>query len=330
MASAPASLLAPSLCLPPAPALPQLWGWAPAESTSPSSSSDSFSSPPAPARDPFVGHGPRRALSLPAEPVAAPCPGRRARAGCGEPRRSASEREKLRMRTLARALRTLRHFLPPTLAPAGQSLTKIETLRLASRYIAHLSAMLGPRPPAPRRRCTLCPAGLGCSQVPGLGAASPALQEPAAEPWGSPETGSPPGPAGSQSTGAGAWVSPSSCSEAGTPPEPCGAQLWEPGAWVSPPHCPEAGAPLELPEPPAWMLPAFCSEAAADPEPDGTGAVDTRPWGSPPLPACCQQQVGHISPARDSAQVPHGCPQSAQVTYSHLQSAQAWPQEWWS
>ncbi|OXB77595.1 UNVERIFIED_CONTAM: hypothetical protein H355_002904 [Colinus virginianus] len=37
----------------------------------------------------------------------------------------------------------LRHYLPPALAPAGQSLTKIETLRLATRYIAHLSALLG-------------------------------------------------------------------------------------------------------------------------------------------------------------------------------------------
>ncbi|KAK2539320.1 mesoderm posterior protein 2-like [Columba livia] len=47
------------------------------------------------------------------------------------------------MRRLAQALLRLRHYLPPTLAPAGQSLTKIETLRLAIRYIAHLSALLG-------------------------------------------------------------------------------------------------------------------------------------------------------------------------------------------
>ncbi|XP_055479523.1 mesoderm posterior protein 1 [Psammomys obesus] len=73
-------------------------------------------------------------------------PGRRgshgSRLGSGQ-RQSASEREKLRMRTLARALQELRRFLPPSVAPTGQSLTKIETLRLAIRYIGHLSAVLG-------------------------------------------------------------------------------------------------------------------------------------------------------------------------------------------
>ncbi|OPJ70261.1 hypothetical protein AV530_019450 [Patagioenas fasciata monilis] len=53
------------------------------------------------------------------------------------------------MRRLAQALLQLRHYLPPALAPAGQSLTKIETLRLAIRYIAHLSALLGLRAGAP-------------------------------------------------------------------------------------------------------------------------------------------------------------------------------------
>ncbi|XP_023042998.1 mesoderm posterior protein 1 [Piliocolobus tephrosceles] len=76
----------------------------------------------------------------------APTVGRRgarsSRLGSGQ-RQSASEREKLRMRTLARALHELRRFLPPSVAPAGQSLTKIETLRLAIRYIGHLSAVLG-------------------------------------------------------------------------------------------------------------------------------------------------------------------------------------------
>uniref|UniRef100_A0A2K5U5D9 Mesoderm posterior bHLH transcription factor 1 n=1 Tax=Macaca fascicularis TaxID=9541 RepID=A0A2K5U5D9_MACFA len=67
---------------------------------------------------------------------------RSSRLGSGQ-RQSASEREKLRMRTLARALHELRRFLPPSVAPAGQSLTKIETLRLAIRYIGHLSAVLG-------------------------------------------------------------------------------------------------------------------------------------------------------------------------------------------
>uniref|UniRef100_A0A669PK44 BHLH domain-containing protein n=1 Tax=Phasianus colchicus TaxID=9054 RepID=A0A669PK44_PHACC len=69
--------------------------------------------------------------------------GRRGSGVAGGPRQSASEREKLRMRRLAQAMHRLRHYLPPALAPAGQSLTKIETLRLATRYIAHLSALLG-------------------------------------------------------------------------------------------------------------------------------------------------------------------------------------------
>ena len=73
------------------------------------------------------------------------------------------------MRTLARALQELRRFLPPSVAPAGQSLTKIETLRLAIRYIGHLSAVLGlsedslqrrrlqRSDAAPPRGCALCP-----------------------------------------------------------------------------------------------------------------------------------------------------------------------------
>ncbi|XP_055516943.1 mesoderm posterior protein 1-like [Leucoraja erinacea] len=57
-------------------------------------------------------------------------------------RQSASEREKLRMRGLAKALRNLRTYLPPSVAPAAQSLTKLETLRLTTRYIAHLTDVL--------------------------------------------------------------------------------------------------------------------------------------------------------------------------------------------
>uniref|UniRef100_A0A8C9SLU3 Mesoderm posterior aa n=1 Tax=Scleropages formosus TaxID=113540 RepID=A0A8C9SLU3_SCLFO len=61
----------------------------------------------------------------------------------GKKRQSASEREKLRMRGLTKALHNLRTYLPPSVAPPGQTLTKIETLRLTIRYIAHLSAQLG-------------------------------------------------------------------------------------------------------------------------------------------------------------------------------------------
>ncbi|XP_036391421.1 mesoderm posterior protein 2-like [Megalops cyprinoides] len=74
------------------------------------------------------------------------CPARGARRSRskypGKKRQNASEREKLRMRDLTKALHRLRTYLPPSLAPAGQTLTKIETLRLTIRYIAHLSAQL--------------------------------------------------------------------------------------------------------------------------------------------------------------------------------------------
>ncbi|XP_061820577.1 uncharacterized protein [Nerophis lumbriciformis] len=58
-------------------------------------------------------------------------------------RESASEKEKLRMRDLTKALHHLRSYLPPSVAPTGQTLTKIKTLRLAIRYISFLSAQLG-------------------------------------------------------------------------------------------------------------------------------------------------------------------------------------------
>ncbi|XP_061591359.1 mesoderm posterior protein 1-like [Cololabis saira] len=61
----------------------------------------------------------------------------------GKKRQTASEREKLRMRDLTKSMHHLRSYLPPSVAPAGQSLTKIETLRLTIRYISYLSAQLG-------------------------------------------------------------------------------------------------------------------------------------------------------------------------------------------
>uniref|UniRef100_A0A3B1JQG1 Mesogenin-1-like n=1 Tax=Astyanax mexicanus TaxID=7994 RepID=A0A3B1JQG1_ASTMX len=60
-----------------------------------------------------------------------------------EQRQNASEKEKLRMRDLTKALHHLRTYLPPSVAPAGQTLTKIETLRLTIRYISYLSSQLG-------------------------------------------------------------------------------------------------------------------------------------------------------------------------------------------
>lgn len=60
-----------------------------------------------------------------------------------EQRQNASEKEKLRMRDLTKALHHLRTYLPPSVAPVGQTLTKIETLRLTIRYISFLTAQLG-------------------------------------------------------------------------------------------------------------------------------------------------------------------------------------------
>ncbi|XP_060899790.1 mesoderm posterior protein 1-like [Labrus mixtus] len=61
----------------------------------------------------------------------------------GKKRQTASEREKLRMRDLTKAMHHLRNYLPASVAPAGQTLTKIDTLRLTIRYISYLSAQLG-------------------------------------------------------------------------------------------------------------------------------------------------------------------------------------------
>ncbi|XP_057580820.1 mesoderm posterior protein 1 [Hippopotamus amphibius kiboko] len=194
--------MAQSLC----PPLSESWilstGWGPAQpppasdgdcSCSPASSPDSWSS--APAGSPVPGPG--RPVSRAA--LCAPTAGRRgargSRLGSGQ-RQSASEREKLRMRTLARALHELRRFLPPSVAPAGQNLTKIETLRLAIRYIGHLSAVLGLSEESLQRRrrrhgdaalprgCPLCPDG-GPAQVQ-TQACGPGSAAGAAVSWGSP------------------------------------------------------------------------------------------------------------------------------------------------
>ncbi|XP_034288045.1 mesogenin-1 [Pantherophis guttatus] len=57
-------------------------------------------------------------------------------------RRKASEREKLRMRTLAEALHTLRNYLPPMYTQRGQPLTKIQTLKYTIKYIGELTDLL--------------------------------------------------------------------------------------------------------------------------------------------------------------------------------------------
>ncbi|NP_001091431.1 mesoderm posterior homolog B S homeolog [Xenopus laevis] len=82
-------------------------------------------------------------------------------------RQSASEREKLRMRNLSKALQNLRRYLPPSVAPIDKTLTKIETLQLTISYISHLSAQLGlteeiltQRRLAEIQRTNICPSGL--------------------------------------------------------------------------------------------------------------------------------------------------------------------------
>uniref|UniRef100_A0A8C1NQR4 Mesogenin-1 n=1 Tax=Cyprinus carpio TaxID=7962 RepID=A0A8C1NQR4_CYPCA len=57
-------------------------------------------------------------------------------------RMKASEREKLRMRSLAEALHQLREYLPPDYSRRGQPLTKIQTLTYTIRYIRELSSIL--------------------------------------------------------------------------------------------------------------------------------------------------------------------------------------------
>lgn len=123
---------------------------------SPTSSVDSFSFSPtslqaAGAEQAPLDHllfsspaAPGATLPEPQTPQACSSSTRRSRSRYpGKKRQTASEREKLRMRDLTKALHHLRTYLPPSVAPAGQTLTKIETLRLTIRYVAHLSAQLG-------------------------------------------------------------------------------------------------------------------------------------------------------------------------------------------
>ncbi|NXT09262.1 MESP2 protein, partial [Prunella fulvescens] len=151
----------------------------------------------------------------------------------------------LRMRRLAQALLRLRHYLPPALAPAGQSLTKIETLRLATCYTARLSALLGLGRGAPApRHCPLCPRGLGCCQQDTEPRdASP----PGAAGWGSPAVaGIPPELHGAPGVGTGAWGSPLCSPAAGTAPQVLGVSNIQTETWGPPPYMPAVGTSSEL------------------------------------------------------------------------------------
>lgn len=120
-------------------------------SLSPMSSVDSFSFSPASLQDAGPEQTPLDgSISSPApEPQTLACTSsssstRRSRSRYpGKKRQTASEREKLRMRDLTKALHHLRTYLPPSVVPASQTLTKIETLRLTIRYVAFLSGQLG-------------------------------------------------------------------------------------------------------------------------------------------------------------------------------------------
>ncbi|XP_028296017.1 mesogenin-1 [Gouania willdenowi] len=57
-------------------------------------------------------------------------------------RMKASEREKMRMRSLAEALHQLRDYLPADYSKEGQPLTKIQTLKYTIEYINKLSDIL--------------------------------------------------------------------------------------------------------------------------------------------------------------------------------------------
>ncbi|NXW41671.1 MESP1 protein, partial [Nyctiprogne leucopyga] len=258
------------------------------------------SSSPAPSPD-SCGLSSPDAARGPCRGTAAPRPrGRKGVRGPGPggPRQSASEREKLRMRRLAQALLRLRHYLPPALAPAGQSLTKIETLRLAIRYIAHLSALLGlseevlaRRRGAAPRHCPLCPQGLGCCQPP-----DPRLHPPAprdASPqgtagWGSPSAAETP-PELHRAAGmrTGVWGSPPYVPAAGTPSEVLGVPDMEMGTWGSPPYGPAAGTPPEVLGVPdmgteAWGSPPYITATGTPLEPDGAVTSHASSWLSPP------------------------------------------------
>ncbi|NXB71991.1 MSGN1 protein, partial [Donacobius atricapilla] len=118
----------------------------PPHSLSPTPSFGSYSSSPCPAAaEPPYGSGgglaPFPAAYLPGPGQARLPKGAKVRMSA-QRRRKASEREKLRMRTLADALHTLRNYLPPVYSQRGQPLTKIQTLKYTIKYISELTELL--------------------------------------------------------------------------------------------------------------------------------------------------------------------------------------------
>ncbi|KAG8516325.1 Mesoderm posterior protein 2 [Galemys pyrenaicus] len=319
--SPPLPLPLPSLLGPADPwILPPGWGWTGhADSTSPASSSDSSGSCPCDggARGPSQAAPPARgARSSRAE---APPPARARPAPTGGQRQSASEREKLRMRTLARALQELRRFLPPSVAPAGQSLTKIETLRLAIRYIGHLSAVLGLGEDGPARRrrrqrsdalaprgCPLCPDGGPTVPVPAP-APAPALAWESPRAWAVPPTG-PAGPA---------------------EPKRLGSRIPEVGSWGTLPGCPGRQSPQHLAQARAsdvvlWTPPQVCPGTQSPPE---LGSQDT-PWTPPPAPLELAAQYQGFSAARETCLLPETPPLLPRPACRRLPPPEQPPEQW--
>lgn len=199
------------------------------------------------------------------------------------------------MRTLARALHELRRFLPPSVAPAGQSLTKIETLRLAIRYIGHLSAVLGlsedslqsrrrrSADTASSHRCPLCPDG-GPSQAQLLG----------------------PGLGSTISSGV-SWVSPPACPGPRVSPENLGSRISNVDPWVTPPYCPQIQSPLNqslgrVPDTSHWTPPQAYSGVQTSPEPSNKTGLWSPSTASAELTEV--YQVGPRALAAFSREVP--------------------------
>ncbi|XP_074140959.1 mesoderm posterior protein 2-like [Sminthopsis crassicaudata] len=304
--------------------LPQDWGWgweSPSDSISPTSSSDSYSSSPSYGHPSTTESLPQTLGCHPPEPPTS-APFQRNRRERGGPasgqRQSASEREKLRMRNLSRALHELRRYLPPSVAPVGQSLTKIETLRLAIRYIGHLSALLGLSEESLRRRrregtmqsCPLCPDRLGfCpDQTQSL---SPLSQAPKAyspllpEVWAS----SPscqlvlpqPKRCGEQNINARSWGSLSCCLGSPTRSDLPGRRHEAIGFGNPLPACPGTQTPPKLhwekaTDPASWAIAPHSSELTTlyqviTTSPESSLPALTGPYQSQPMPQRCQPEL---------------------------------------
>ncbi|XP_020036770.2 mesoderm posterior protein 2 [Castor canadensis] len=270
------------------------WGWTGhSDSTSPASSSSDSSGSSCPC-DSTV-----RGSSQPPPPPAArvpTAPRRPRRVPADGPRQSASEREKLRMRTLARALHELRRFLPPAVAPAGQRLTKIETLRLAIRYIGHLSAVLGLSDDGLQRRRrradAASPRGCCCPLCPDGG------------PGGGPGSGGP--SLGSAICHGATWESPPTRPG----PQDLGSSVSNADPWITPPYCPKILSPQHqslgrAPDAasPWTVSPQVCPQTQTSPGPGNRAA----PWTPPPAPPELTEVYQGVSVSPESC-LPLGSP----------------------